>query len=82
MPTVTKFCRVVAYNEQLAPIKSHDYLMTWLVKVHDKLSKLYLHFHRANGYQTRQVGQLLLCAFTRKVTQQFKHVELSEKVSN
>ena len=33
MPMATKLGRVVAYHEELPPVKSHDFLITWSCEI-------------------------------------------------
>ena len=54
MPMVTKLDRIVAYLEELLPIKSYDPLIMRSYRSRFKLNPLYLHKDSAYGHHTWQ----------------------------
>ena len=52
-PVAKKHGRVVIYREGPPPITSHNLL---IMRSHDKLETLYLHYHNAYGHKTYQSG--------------------------
>ena len=68
MPMTTKLRRLVTYHDGLLSIKPHKILIMWPCNITcDKLKPLYLNYHSAYSYQTRQGGDLPLEAVTHKV---------------
>ena len=48
----TKIGKMVIYLDDLLPIKSHDPLIAWSLRSHNKLKSLYLHYYSIYGLQT------------------------------
>ena len=73
---VTKLDRMVTYLDGLPPMKLLDPRSRGLARSRDKRKPLHLHYHRAYGLQTWQVGDLPQEAPIKIATQTFNHVVL------